>query len=142
MLELYSDGGCNVKTDKRGAWAFIVVENDEKVIFEKFGPVPNTTNGEMEVIGLKEALKYAIEELEGQKVIIKCDSSYCVDAYNDWAFNWAKKGWRKANNKPIEHPVHWQEIHTLRNKNITVEWVRGHNGNQWNEYVDKLCKNR
>lgn len=139
MIEIYTDGGCRVKTDQLGAWGFVVVKEDEDVC-QSSQAVENTTNGFMEVLGMKNALKFALSNIKSDvPVLIKCDSQYVVNAYNDWSHNWAKNNWRKSNNKPIEHMETWKEMYELRAPNITVEWVRGHNGNEWNEYVDKLC---
>ena len=149
-IEIYTDGGCSVKTTKVGCWAYVVVL-DGKQIAEDFGVVKDTTNGRMEVLALKSALfyalnhiiSYALDTIEDVPVItIKSDSQYCVNAYNSWCKNWENNKWRKSNNKPVEHVEDWKVIHTLRNKNIQVEWVRGHDGNKWNEYVDKLTHNR
>ena len=142
MIEIYTDGGCSVHSGKSGAWAFVVVENDE-VLDEGYGVVHETTNGYMEVLGMQMALEYSLKNFDQEtEIVIRCDSQYVVNAYNDWSHKWAKNRWRKANNKPIEHETVWRNMHTLRAPNIKVEWVRGHNGNKWNEYVDKLTHNR
>lgn len=142
-IEIYTDGGCSVHSGKVGCWAYVVVLGDEAV-GENFGVVPDTTNGKMEVLAMKEALKYALDycALDGGKVTIKSDSQYCVNAYNSWCKNWANNKWRKSNNKPVEHVEHWQEMNDLRHERVAVEWVKAHNNNKWNDYVDMLCKNR
>lgn len=141
MIEIYTDGGCHVHSGKTGAWAFVVVENNEKLA-EGYGVSQDTTNGFMEVLGLFNALGYALENFDqSTEIIIRCDSQYVVNAYNIWSHNWAKNKWRKSNNKTIEHQATWMLIHELRAPNVKVEWVKAHNGDEWNEYVDTLCTN-
>lgn len=144
-LFLYCDGGCSVHSTRTGAWAFAVVLDDE-LIAEDFGVVEDTTNGKMEVIAMKRALFYALNYLvdvsENTQIVIKSDSQYCVNAYNSWCKNWANNKWRKSNNKPVEHVEDWKVMDSIRNPNIKVEWVKGHSGNKFNEYVDKLTHNR
>ena len=135
---LYTDGGANVHTNKNGAWAFVVVENDE-LIHEQWGVESETTNSKMEILALKHALIYAIMMDKTVKIVIRSDSDYCVKSYNEWSINWKKNNWRKSNKKPVEHQNEWQVIDQLRSDNITVEWIKAHNGDRWNEYTDKLC---
>lgn len=143
-IEIYTDGGCSVHSGKVGCWAYAVVLNDE-LLGEDYGVVENTTNGKMEVLAMKNALNHALEHCEliaDVEITIKSDSQYCVNSYNDWAFGWEKRGWKKSNNKAIEHVEDWKQMHSLRHSRVKVEWVRGHDGNKWNEYVDKLTHNR
>lgn len=137
---IYCDGSCAVHSTQQGRWAYVVVYNDENVVHEDGGTFQNTTNSEMEVNGLYNSLKYAIENLKGALVTIYCDSSYVVKGYNEWCSGWKRKGWKKANNTPVMFTDKWMEIDKLRSKNIKVEWVKGHAGNKWNEYVDKLTR--
>ena len=135
---LYTDGGCNPHTDKNGAWAYIVVEND-KLIHEMWGVENDTTNSKMEILALKNALIHAIMMDKTLEIVIRSDSSYCVKSYNEWCHNWKNNKWKKSNKKPVEHQNEWQIIDQLRAPNITVEWVKAHNGDRWNEYADNLC---
>ena len=140
-ISIYTDGGSNVHTGKEGAWAYVVIENDE-VIHEAFGSEKGTTNGRMEVLALKHALSHAVSLDKTTEIIIRSDSQYCVKAYNEWTNNWRTNKWRKSNTKHIEHVEEWKIIDILRAPNIKVEWVKGHSGDRWNDYVDKLTHNR
>ena len=140
-IYIYCDGGSNVHTGKEGAWAYVVIENNE-VIHEAFGSEKGTTNGRMEVLALKHALSRAVSLDKTTEIIIRSDSQYCVKAYNEWTNNWRINKWRKSNNKVIEHVEEWKIIDVLRAPNIKVEWVKGHSGDKWNDYVDALTHNR
>jgi ribonuclease HI len=42
-----------------------------------------------------------------------------------------------------ELKMHWIEINKLNEElNIEYRWIKGHNGNINNEYVDKVCTSR
>ncbi len=50
------------------------------------------------------------------------------------------KGWRNAQRKPVLNRDLWEELDgDVTGRNITWEWVRGHNGDPLNEEVDQLA---
>lgn len=136
-MEIYTDGSCKVHTTGLGCWAYVVVENG-KNIFEDWNNEINTTNNAMELTALEKALVYAISQPNKQIKIIS-DSQYCVNGYNNWVFGWERSDWKKDSGG-VKNLELWQSIHELRADNILVEWVKGHNGNKWNEYCDKLTQ--
>ena len=40
---------------------------------------------------------------KNQKCIIKSDSAYCVNMLNEWIYNWARNGWVRTKNQPVEN---------------------------------------
>lgn len=136
-MDIFTDGSCKVHTTGLGCWAYVVIEND-KNIFEEWGNEINTTNNAMELAALEKALIYAVKHPD-KKITITSDSQYCVNGYNNWSFGWANKGWTKSTGG-IKNLEIWKRIHELRADNISVEWVKGHAGNKWNEYCDKLTQ--
>ena len=138
--EIYADGSCAVHSNQQGRWAYVVIDEDENIVHEDGETFQNTTNSQTEIHALFNALKYAINNLDDSLVTIHCDSSYVVKSYNEWCSGWKRKEWKKANNTPVMYREVWMEIDKLRSKNIKVEWVRGHVGNVWNEYVDSLTR--
>lgn len=65
----------------------------------------------------------------------------CIKVLTTWIHNWKKKGWRKADKKPVENKELWIELDTLRNEfhNVNFIKVKGHSGEDGNERVDQLC---
>lgn len=137
-LTIYCDGSCAVHTTKTGKYAVVAVKNDE-VIYEYSETLYNTTNSETEVTGLLRALEYAFKQPKETKVLIRCDSTYAVKGYNIWSHNWEKRGWKRGKSDLL-HKNLWQQIHKFRAFNVKVEWVKGHNGDKWNEYCDELTR--
>lgn len=137
---VYCDGSCAIHSTKSGRWAFALVNEFDELVHENSGTVTDTTNGETEVLAFYEALKYIEENLKEVEVTINCDSSYVVKSYNEWCESWKKKGWRKSNNEVIKHMETWIAIDKIRSEHITVQWVKGHANNKWNNYVDELTR--
>lgn len=137
---IYCDGSCAVHSTKKGRWAFVVVDKNDGLVYEDGFTFDDTTNGEMEVNGLYQSLKYANDHLEGCNVTIHCDSSYVVQGYNEWCQGWKAKGWKKANKTTVKFSNVWVEIDKIRSPNIKVEWVKAHADNKWNNYVDELTR--
>jgi ribonuclease HI len=133
---------------RNGGWAFVVVKDDE-ALSELWGNTKETTNNVMELTALRNGLLFGLETLEKEsttkdkfsEITIFTDSQYCSKGYNEWCKNWEKKNWKTSTNKKVENLELWQEIHKLRHPYIKVQWVRGHDGNKWNEYCDSLTRN-
>lgn len=136
-MEIYTDGACQMST-RKGGWAWVAVEND-KVISEYWGNSKDTTNNIMELTALMNGLHLALG-LPGD-ITIYTDSQYCSKGYNEWCKGWEKKNWKNSQKKTVENLELWQEIHKLRSPRVKVVWVRGHDGNKWNEYCDSLTRN-
>lgn len=140
---IYTDGACigNGKSKNIGGWSFCIVRED-KLINQSVSVEFNTTNNRQELTGVINALTYCeINNLSSFTLF--SDSQYVVKGFNDWMVNWRKKGWVKgAEKKPIPNQDLWMQLWALKQSigHISLFWVRGHNGNKWNEYVDKLIE--
>ena len=97
-----------------------------------------TTNNRMELMAAIESLKLLKEECS---VELYSDSKYLTDAINKkWIDSWKKNGWKKSDKKPVLNVDLWQELLSLTEKHsITFIWVKGHNGNVYNEICDSLA---
>ncbi|MCA9748877.1 MAG: ribonuclease HI [Romboutsia sp.] len=132
-ITIYTDGGYSIPKGI-GGWAMVVVLNDE-VIHQEHGTAKNTTSNRMEMYAFMKAMAYCQHE-----VTIYTDSKYVEQGYNVWSKSWKEKGWKKADNKDIKNKDWWELINFHRRNNITVKWVKAHNGNKYNELVDSLTR--
>ena len=134
-VEIYTDGACRGNPGVGGWGAILVYNGIEKEIS---GGERETTNNRMELMG-------AIAGLEALKepcaVTLISDSKYLCDAINQgWLESWKAKGWKKADKKPVLNPDLWTRLdRLLQIHSVTFEWVKGHNGNKYNERCDKLA---
>ena len=74
------------------------------------------------------------------------DSTYVVDSITkEWYLKWDKNNWKRGKSD-VPNADLWKELVALLHRsdtfyrNVTFKWVKGHNGNEWNEYVDKLAQ--
>lgn len=136
-MKIYTDGGC-FPNPGRGAWAFVCNEP----YFEQSGNEPETTNNRMEIMGVLKAVEFALES-KAESVTIYSDSQYVVKGINEWSINWERNNWMKKDGYqwvPVKNAELWQRLVKHRGK-FKIEWVRGHNGNEFNEVADELVRN-
>lgn len=131
-IYIYTDGS-SMGNPGPGGWGVVMkFRNRTKELSggEKF-----TTNNRMELLAVIEALesitvnKYPIE--------IYSDSKYVVDSISKgWVFNWSKK----TNFGGKKNEDLWRRfLKVYPNFNVTLNWVKGHNGHSENERCDKLA---
>ena len=132
---VFSDGSCDGNPGP-GGWGFVWVENDE-VVAEQSGTDPATTNNRMELRALIEAYKTLPEDA---RLIVHSDSQLCVKTINEWAAGWQQRGWRRKKG-PIANLELVQELWDLANTHpdVTLKWIKAHDGSRWNEYADALA---
>jgi ribonuclease HI len=145
MIKIYTDGSCrnNGYANSAGGWAFVVVK-DELAIYSRRGGCRDVTNNQMEL----RAIKRAIEWFENQKwaaeecVEIYTDSAYIHNCMGQrWYVNWQKNGWVNSKKEPVKNREYWEFlIPYFNNERFFFHKVKGHNGEKWNEYVDKLAQ--
>jgi len=104
-----------------GGWAAIFHDQDREIS----GSAQDTTNNEMELEAVVEALK---STAEGASVIIRTDSRY--------VFNVARgEGLVRSNFEQ------WRLLEQLvASRRVRLEWVRGHTGDSYNERADQLAQ--
>lgn len=134
LVTIYTDGASKGNPGP-GAYAVILQYNEHtKEIIEAFR---NTTNNRMElwaVIAGLEALKK-----DNQQVVIYSDSKYVVDAVEKgWLKEWIRKDFKNKKNSDL-----WKRFWNVYNKHkVTLQWVKGHAGNFYNERCDELATKR
>ncbi len=69
------------------------------------------------------------------------DSKYVVDAIEKgWLYGWQKKGWIKADKKPVLNVDLWQQLlPQLARHQVHLHWVKGHAENEKNNRCDQLA---
>lgn len=98
----------------------------------------HTTNNRMEIMGVIAAL----EALQRPcRVELHSDSQYVVNAFNKgWVASWARRGWKKADKKPVKNPDLWKRLVAAKGPHeVTFVWVKGHAGHTYNERCDELA---
>ena len=134
-ITLHSDGACSGNPGP-GGWGAILAYKTANKHFSKGYTL--TTNNRMELLGVIEPLESIKEVCE---VHVITDSQYVAFAVNKkWIDGWMKRGWRTAGKKPVKNQDLWNRlIHMLNKHDITIEWIRGHDGHLENECCDILA---
>jgi ribonuclease HI len=74
-------------------------------------------------------------------LLILCDSQYVINCVTKWMPGWKKKGWRKADGKPVMNVELLQEIDAeLPGRRYRFEWVKGHANHPLNEAADRRAR--
>ncbi|WP_394552690.1 ribonuclease H [Agromyces sp. MMS24-JH15] len=93
------------------------------------------TNNQGELKAVLELLR-ATAHLDDE-LLIQCDSQYVINCVTKWMPGWKRKGWRKADGKPVLNQDLLQELDdALVGRRYRFEWVRGHAGHAANEAAD------
>jgi ribonuclease HI len=131
---IYTDGACKGNPGPGGWGAWMRAGGHEK---ELFGGESPTTNNRMELTAVIEALATLKRPC---KVAIYTDSEYVKNGMTTWIYNWKRRGWRTADNKPVKNVELWQRLDALvQQHQVAWHWVRGHTGDPGNEKADELA---
>lgn len=135
MIKIWTDGSC-LGNPGPGGWAFIVT--DGKNYAERNGGEKNTTNNRMELMAVISALSATKKH---DTVEIHTDSQYVKNGMETWLANWKARNWRTADKKPVKNQDLWQKLDELSSTvKINWVWVRGHDGEEFNERCDELAR--
>lgn len=148
-MVIYTDGSCcgNGKAVNSGGFGVIVVDNNEKLLFNYNKRSENTTNNREEIKAiLYSFLNYGVNIYNNSNFnieipIVYSDSNYCVQTFNEWMFNWANNGWIKSDKKQPENLDLIQAYYDWYQKGYRIDLrkVKGHSRNRGNELADKLA---
>ncbi|HEX8235492.1 MAG TPA: ribonuclease HI [Abditibacteriaceae bacterium] len=134
-VRIWCDGAC-AGNPGPGGWGCIVETNGQR--HEYSGGNPRTTNNQMELQALIEALKNVPS---GTGVQIETDSEYLSKGITQWMRGWIRNGWKTAAKQPVKNQEQWQQLHALlQERPHKVSWVRGHAGHPENERCDELAR--
>lgn len=129
-----TDGACSGNPGP-GGWAWVEQISGAR----QSGGAAETTNNIMELTALLQGLEYVDP---GAALLIRCDSQYVINTVTKWAPAWRRKGWRKADGKPVKNRELVERLFSAyesRTGLTEVEWVKGHAGDEANELCDSLA---
>ena len=134
-ITIYTDGACSGNPGPGGWGAILEWQGHQK---ELSGGEAQTTNNRMELTAVLTALAILKEPCI---VELYSDSKYVVDAIEKgWLYGWQKKGWIKADKKPVLNVDLWQQLlPLLARHDVRLHWVKGHAENEKNNRCDQLA---
>ena len=121
---VYTDGGCAFNPGGPGGIGVVIVDTNSGEVREISGGYFSSTNNRMEIM----AVITALEELpRGSSIELYSDSQYTLNCMcGSWSRNKNTDLWSRLDK-------------AAAGKKISLNWVRGHNGNQYNERCDELA---
>jgi ribonuclease HI len=133
-VSIYTDGACSGNPGK-GGWGAVLKFGDKEKHISGFEV--ETTNNRMELSGVIFALKALKESCE---IELFSDSKYVLDGITKWIDGWKAKGWKTASKQQVKNQDLWVELDLERSRHkIEFTWVKGHNGDKYNEIADELA---
>jgi len=111
-------------------WAWYI--DDERW---RAGGWPRATNNQGELMAVIDLLHATAGREEPLRVL--CDSQYVINSVTQWMPGWKRRGWRKADGKPVLNRELLETLDAaLQGRDVTFEWVKGHAGHELNEAAD------
>ena len=123
---IYTDGGYSQMNDI-GAFAYVMLDDKENVLKKNAWKIEKETNNRAELKAIIAGVHHL--PMDATDVRIISDSQY--------ALNTLSGKWQRKSNTDLFHI--YDKIIKERRLNVVYEWVRGHDGNQYNEMCDKMC---
>lgn len=148
-VKVYTDGACSYNPGPGGYGAIICYD---KEVIEVCGFESDTTNNRMELKAVIESIKKVLEMIfqenkKIEKLEIISDSAYVVNAINlKWLDVWKGNNFVNKNNEEIKNSDLWLQLYddlqicNFIKLEILFTKIKGHNGDFFNEQVDKLAK--
>ena len=132
---LFTDGACSGNPGPGGWGAILRYKENEKAVS---GSEKETTNNRMELTAVIEGL--ALLKFPCSVTVVS-DSKYVCDAVNQrWLHAWIRKGWKKADGKPVLNIDLWKRLlELMKIHDVRFQWIKGHAGHPENERCDAMA---
>jgi len=123
----YTDGSNDNNNPIRPAGAaYVILDSKGNEVHRASKWFLNKTNNYVELMAIISAVNWIPQ---GASVVVYSDSQYAINALSGYFRP-------KTNLNLIE-----KFFEVSRGKEVFFQWVKGHNGNKWNEVVDKMANN-
>jgi len=151
---IYTDGGCS--GNQRGAncpggYGYVIIDAGNNILQRGGGHRTNVTNNQMELLaviqGMRTLKKLLDSEYDGAKnhsCVIRPDSKYVSDNYDEYLPVWRSNGWRKSNGKFVINVPLWKMLDALTPdfKAFCFKWVKGHARSKFNNMADGIAQDQ
>ncbi|MGP5227441.1 RNase H family protein [Arthrobacter rhombi] len=104
------------------------------------GGWPHGTNNMGELMAVLDLFR-STEHVAEEHLHILCDSQYVINCITKWMPGWKRKGWKKADGKPVLNVDLLKQIDdVITGRDYSFEWVKGHAGHYLNEAADDRAR--
>ena len=129
----HTDGSCNnLSPYGEGGAAYIILDGHRNLVKQNSKGFIGVSNNKMELMAILSAVA-AVPA--GSTLVVYTDSQYCIQVLTNKS---------NANNftRPNANVIRQYFNYASRLKAVRFEWVKGHDGNEFNEMVDALAQSR
>lgn len=129
----YTDGSCNnLSPYGEGGAAYVILDGQRNLVKQNSKGFVGVTNNRMELMAI---LSVVAAVPAGSTLVVYTDSQYCIQVLTNKA---------NANNfsRPNANVIRQYFNYASRLKSVRFEWVKGHDGDEYNEMVDALAQSR
>lgn len=138
---VFTDGACSGNPGP-GGWGAVVVLPQGEVV-ELGGRKEPTTNNEMEMAAILEALRFVKSKGFTEEVHLFSDSTYALRGIQSWIWGWRKNTWKNSEGQEVANRELWESLFKVvyGSPKLNIEWYysRGHQGTPGNERCDQIA---
>lgn len=141
IVNIYTDGASSGNPGPSG-YGWVLLYDDVYIQQSKSVGVKYSTNNRMELSAVIDSLSTYLsnpELITFEEINIYSDSQYVCNAFNKkWINKWIREDFKK-----IKNPDLWKELNNiLTSVNVPVNfiWIKGHNGDIYNELANDLAQ--
>lgn len=125
---IYTDGAYS-RLNNEGAFAYVILDNNGVVVKKAAYKCVNETNNRMELKAIIAAIYNLPNKEEQVNALVVSDSQYALcTLFGTWRMN--------LNQDLFDV---YERIIKERKIEIEWKWVKGHNGDYYNEMCDEMC---
>lgn len=136
VYTVYTDGACAPTNPGPCAWGAVLVA-DGQALEQRCNFLGHGTNNIAEITA---ALKGLLMTPPGAIVDLYSDSQYTLKGISEWRAGWERKNWITSDRKPVKNKELWISLFAeIDKRTVRTHWVRGHNGDKFNEVADGLA---
>ena len=128
-MKIYTDGSCLKNPNGPSGWAFCLLDSNNE--WYGSGGEKSSTNNRMEMTAVIEALDFISNNSN-----FNINETYEIYSDSKLVLNCAQNIWKRKCNLDL-----WIKFDKVsKNINIQWTWIKAHNGNKYNEIVDKISR--
>ena len=133
----YTDGACAPSNPGPAGWGAVLIAPDGQTETDHFGFIGPGTNQIAELTAAIEGLTLVPP---GDAVELVSDSQYVLKGLSEWRAGWERKGYKNSKGEQVANLALWKRLFALADaRKVSTRWVRGHNGDPYNERADALA---
>ncbi|MBL8304788.1 MAG: ribonuclease HI [Ideonella sp.] len=134
---VYADGACAPSNPGPSGWGAVVIPPGGQGESDHYGFIGPGTN---QIAELTAAIEGLSRVPAGQGVELVSDSQYVLKGLSEWRAGWERRGFRNAKGEPVANLALWKRLFAIADeRKVRTRWVRGHNGDVYNERADALA---